>query len=402
MRGMQPKKIIRKVVPRSGLRALEQGYRKSRGLAWQARYGFPARGMRVIAVTGTNGKTTTCSYINEVLKAGGHSTAVLTTAYYEIAGEREANRTHYTIDRQSIVQDFFARSRKAGVNFVVLEVTSHALHQARIMGVTVEVAVITNLTQEHLDYHGTMEEYAKAKALLLQKYGAKHAVLNADDEWFKFFSQHSKAEVHRFSKDITLKTSLIGDFNLYNATAAATVGQVLGIDRQQIEQGIANLKAVPGRMETIDEGQNFTVIVDFAYTPDALENVLSSLQKVTKGKISIVFGATGDRDTTKRGPMGEVVARLADRIYLTDDETYTEDPITIRDAVYAGIKKASGVKKTKVIDDRLDAIKLAFKEANKGDVVLLAGIGHEDYRNMGGHKLPWDERQVARRELRKT
>lgn len=396
---MQPKKLARKIIPKRGIQTLEKNYRKGRGAFWQTRHGYPARGMRVIAVTGTNGKTTTCSYVSEVLKAAGYKTAVYTTAYYEINGQNTPNHSHMTVTSQRDVQGFFARAKKAQVDFVVLEVTSHALEQGRITGVPVEIAVVTNLTQDHLDYHGTMEEYAKAKALLLQKYGAKYAVLNADDEWFGFFAQYSQAEVKPFKKDPSLKTSLIGDFNLYNASAAAAVGDLLGLDRSVIRRGVANLKAVPGRMESINAGQDFGVIVDFAYTPDALENVLKTLKDITKGKVGIVFGATGDRDKTKRGPMGEVVSKLADRIYLTDDETYTEDPVAIRDAVYAGIKRAKGEAKTQVYDDRLDAIKQAFKEAKKGDVVLLAGIGHEDYRNMGGKKLPWDERRVALEEL---
>lgn len=423
---MQPKKLARKIVPKRGIKTLEKSYRKSRGVFWQTRHGFPARSMRVIAVTGTNGKTTTCSYISEVLKASGHTTAVYTTAFYEVAGKLTANRSHMTVTSQRDVQRFFARAKKAQVDYVVLEVTSHALEQGRIAGVPVEVGVLTNLTQDHLDYHGTMERYARAKSLLFQNYGAKYAVLNADDEWFKFFAGKSTAQVFSFGKNkaataqlqsvmtsaegsvadlvtdamsLKIKTSLIGEFNLYNAAAAASVGSVLGISGEAIEEGVSNLKAVPGRMEAVEAGQDFQVLVDFAYTPDALLNALTTLKKVSSGKIRIVFGATGDRDASKRPLMGTVVAENADVVYLTDDETYTEDPASIRDAVYAGIVAAGGRDKTQVFDDRLDAIKQAFKDAKKGDVVLLAGIGHEDYRNMGGKKMPWDERQIAVQEL---
>jgi UDP-N-acetylmuramoyl-L-alanyl-D-glutamate--2,6-diaminopimelate ligase len=177
------------------------------------------------------------------------------------------------------------------------------------------------------------------------------------------------------------------------------VGFSLGLDRAKLLEGVAALEAVPGRMELIDEGQDFQVLVDFAYTPDALLNALTTLKQIAQGRVHIVFGATGDRDQSKRPLMGEVVARNADQIYLTDDETYTEDPAAIRDAVYEGIMKGGGEKKTRIFDDRLDAIKASFKAAKKGDIVLLAGIGHEDYRNMGGKKLPWDERQIARKLL---
>ncbi len=198
---MKPvKKLIRTLIPASTVKSLEKTYRLSRGLFWQVRYGFPARKMRVIAVTGTNGKTTTVSYINEVLKTAGYKTAALTTVYYEIGGKRTPNETHLTIDKQSIAQSFFFRAKTADVDFVVFEVTSHALHQDRIMGVPVEIAVMTNLTQEHLDYHPTMDNYGAAKALLFKNYGAKYAVLNLDDEWYKFFAKESKAEVFSYGK----------------------------------------------------------------------------------------------------------------------------------------------------------------------------------------------------------
>lgn len=424
---MNLKKLVRKMVPDQAVKQIEDTYRKSRGTFWQARYGYPARNLNVIAVTGTNGKTTTASYINSVLRAAGLKTAVYTTAFYEIAGEQVPNHTHMTVTSQRSVQSFFAKAKRAKVDYVVLEVTSHALDQARIAGVKVGVAVMTNLTQDHLDYHGTMERYASAKSRLFTDYNAKHAVLNTDDQWFDFFMSKtmqptitygqrkdaslnlknysltptgSTFKVQYKSHQLSMTTQLVGLFNIYNALAAASVGLALELDPEQIKLGIASLAAVPGRMEQIDEGQDFDVIVDFAYTPDALQNVLSTLKEVTKGKVSIVFGATGDRDATKRPAMGKVVGELADRIYLTDDETYTEDPATIRDAVYSGIKQAKAQSKTQVIDDRLEAIKAAFKEAKKGDVVLLTGIGHENYRNMGGKKVEWDERLVARQELK--
>lgn len=182
------------------LRLIEKIYRKGRGLFWQVRYGFPARGLRVIAVTGTNGKSTTCAFINEILKSAGYKTAVLNTVFYEVAGKRTPNRTHFTIDKQSIVQSFFARAEKAGVDFAIIEVTSHALDQDRIMGVPVEIAVITNLSQDHLDYHKTMKNYAAAKAKLLSDYGAKYAVLNLDDDWFKYFDSAAGCQVFSYGK----------------------------------------------------------------------------------------------------------------------------------------------------------------------------------------------------------
>lgn len=421
---MNPKKIARQLLPQSAIKNAENAYRKGRGTLWQARYGYPGKGLKIIAITGTNGKTTTASYVNSMLQAAGLTTAVYTTAYYEINGHRVPNRTHMTVTSQRSVQNFFARARSSKVDWVILEVTSHALDQGRIDGVNVEIAVMTNLTQDHLDYHKTMENYATTKARLFgEEYNAKYAVLNHDDEWYTFFADRSVGKIVSYGEHhaaslrlkktkltsagsnfqvsinrqtIEATSNLIGKFNVYNALAAAGVGHAIGLDSQTISAGIAALKAVPGRMEGILEGQSFTVLVDFAYTPDALLNALTTLKPLTKGKLRIVFGATGDRDVGKRPLMGEVVADHADAIYLTDDETYNEDPKTIRDAVYQGILAKNGQKKTQVFDDRLEAIKQALSEAGKGDTVLLAGIGHEDYRNMGGKKVPWDERQIAR------
>lgn len=423
-----PKKMIRTLLPKKAVRLIEDSYREGRGVFWQVRYGFPARHMRVIAVTGTNGKTTTSSYISSVLKAANYRVAVYTTAYYDINGSVTPNRNHMTVTSQADVQRFFKRAKRAAVDFVVLEVTSHALEQRRVMGVPIEVAVMTNLTQDHLDYHGTMEKYALAKARLFgDEYMSKHVILNSDDDWYDFFAKRARVTPITYgsdslatiqltrhdstdtgssftarmgSKHLAGTTRLIGLFNIYNALAAVSVGIALKIDMDIIMKGVAALDTVPGRMESIDEGQEFAVLVDFAYTPDALFNALKTLREITPGNIRIVFGATGDRDASKRPAMGETVGRNADIIYLTDDETYTEDPKTIRDAVYKGIIKAKAQDKTQVFDDRLEAIKRAFRDAKRGDVVLLAGIGHEDYRNMGGQKLPWDEREVARRELK--
>jgi UDP-N-acetylmuramoyl-L-alanyl-D-glutamate--2,6-diaminopimelate ligase len=428
IKGMNPKKLARKVVRGPVLRAAETSYRRTRGAIWQTRYGFAGRSLKIIAVTGTNGKTTTVSYIDSVLKAAGKRTAVYTTAYFEIDGRRTPNRTHMTVASQRSVQKFFAEAKKAGVDYVVLEITSNALDQKRIAGIKVEVAVMTNLTQDHLDYHGTMEQYAAAKARLFSReYQPKHSVLNIDDQWYEFFAGRAVGQQLSYGTraDATLQltghdasdqgssfnflcgdqlyagtTKLVGLFNIYNALAALAVGQALQLRMDQVLQGVADLQVVPGRMEEIDEGQDFKVLVDFAYTPDALLNALSSLQEIAKGNVHIVFGATGDRDKSKRPLMGEVVAENADYIYLTDDETYTEDPKAIRDAVHEGIIRKSGEAKTKVFDDRLKAIRAAFKAAGAGDVVLLAGLGHEDYRNMGGRKLSWDEREVARTEIK--
>lgn len=426
---MNPKKLARKVLPSKSIKLAEETYRKSRVYALQGRYGFPARGLRIIAVTGTNGKTTTCCYINEILKAAGHKTAMYTTAIIEMNGKSQPNKTHRSVALTGKLLQFLKSAKDNKVGFVVLEVTSMALDQHKLAGIPIEVAIMTNLTQDHLDYHKTMERYAEAKARLFNGYlGPKYCVLNGNDQWYPYFLKQSVGEVVSYGQAIDsnahisrisqegqgskwqlvyrgrklwLQTGLSAAFNIYNATAAATAGLVLDLPDQAIEDGVKALKLVPGRMESINAGQDFTVWVDFAVTPDALQKVLEAGRYTDKGKVSLVFGATGDRDKVKRPIMGEIAAKFADRIYLTDDETYTENPETIRQAVYEGIIQGGGKDKTKVIPDRLGAIESAFRDAKKGDVIILAGMGHEDFRNMGGKNIPWDERVIARRLLNK-
>lgn len=426
---MNPKKLARKVLPARGARLAEEIYRKSRIYALQARYGFPARNLKIIGVTGTNGKTTTCNFINEMLKAAGHRTAMFTTAVIEMAGERKDNTIHRTVPLTAELLAFLRTAKQKQVDFVVLEVTSQALDQHKLVGIPIEVAVMTNLSQDHLDYHGSMEQYATTKARLFNGYARpKSVVLNRDDEWFEYFAGQAVGRVWSYGKHkdsslrlskvkagpagssaevrpgktdtaLQLTANLPGLFNLYNAAAAAACGLALGLPSEVAIAGTAALHSVPGRMEPIDCGQDFSVIVDYAHTPDALANVLGSLKQATKRRLYVVFGATGDRDKAKRPLMGRVAAQYADRIYLTDDETYTEDPDTIRRAVLEGIRAAKGAEKTTEIPDRRAAIAAAFKTAKKGDAVLLAGLGHQDYRAMGGKKQPWDERQVAREVL---
>lgn len=427
---MDPKKLARKVFPVKGIKLAEETYRKTRGYGLQAAFGFPAKGMRVIAVTGTNGKTTTSCYINEILKAAGHTTALYTTAVIELRGHPKPNKTHRTLPSTDKLLRFLRSAKKAKVDFVVLEAPSQALHQHKLLSIPVEVAVLTNLSQDHLDYHHTMDQYAAAKAQLFNSYmKPSYCVLNADDKYFDYFMLESIGQVISYgksadsteriksvkpaamgsvwqlssgNKSLNLKTQLPGLFNVYNASAAAATGLTLGIKPAAIEAGLQALKLVPGRVESIDAGQAFTVWVDYAVTPDALEKVIEAGREVASGKVSIVFGATGDRDREKRPIMGAIAAKHADRIYLTDDETYTEDPATIRQAVYEGIEQAGGASKTKVIAARLEAIKAAFKAAGKGDVVILSGIGHQDSRNMAGKLVPWDERKIARQLLKSS
>jgi UDP-N-acetylmuramoyl-L-alanyl-D-glutamate--2,6-diaminopimelate ligase len=420
-------KGVRSVLPTSAVHKVEEVYRRGRIKLISARYGNPAKGLKVIAVTGTNGKTTTVCYINEILKESGLKTAMFSTAVIEVAGKRQINDLNATVADTARMQQFFRDAKKAEVDYVILEITSHALHQHKLDGVPIEAAVMTNLTQDHLDYHKTMQAYAEAKGMLFAR-DPKFIVLNRDDEWFDFFDQfqasalkmtygeHEEAEakidyvkLYKKGSEATLlidhqtklhlATALPGKYNVYNMSAAASVAYLLGIKLTDIVEGIANLEGVPGRFERVAEGLAYDVIVDYAHTPDALEKLLEAAKSVTKNRVILVFGATGDRDKGKRPLMGEIAARLADRIILTDEESYNEDPKQIRDQVRDGIERANGNGKLTEIADRREAIEKALSIAKKDDTILITGMGHEQYRIVNGEKLPWNDGDVVRQIL---
>ena len=420
--------VTRKLLPAGALKHVEVAYRRSRAKVVSARYGTPAKHLRVIAVTGTNGKTTTACYINEILKEAKFTTAMFTTAVIEVAGESQLNDLNATVATTARMQQFFRDAKKAGVDYVVLEVTSHSLDQFKLEGVPIEVAVMTNLTQDHLDYHKTMDNYAAAKAKLF-KLKPRFIVLNRDDEWFDYFDQfeaasqkinygqHEAAEaridrIQLYRKGteadvvidhqthLELATALPGAFNVHNMTAATAVAYLLGVKLDDIQEGIANLEAVPGRFERAVDGLDYDVIVDYAHTPDALEKLLDTARDIAKGRVILVFGACGDRDKTKRPIMGEIAARKADRIFLTDEESYNEDPDAIRDMIREGIEKVGGATMTE-LPDRREAIERALGSAKKGDMVLITGMGHEQFRIINGKREPWNDTAVVREILGK-
>lgn len=405
-------------------RQVEEWYRRGRITALSATYGFPAKGLRVIAVTGTNGKTTTANYLNEIFKAAGHKTAMFTTAVIEIAGERQLNELNATVASTARMQEFFRDAKKADVNFVILEVTSHSLLQHKLDGVPIECAIMTNLTQDHLDYHKTMEEYAAAKGRLFAKH-PRFIVLNHDDAWYEYYDRYEATEqkitygavdtadaritqVKLYKKGseamlvvdhqtkIELATALPGKFNVYNMTAAAAAAYLFHVSVDSIADGIANLEEIPGRFERVETGKNFEVVVDYAHTPDALEQLLEAAKSITKNRVILVFGATGDRDRGKRPIMGGIAAKLADRIILTDEESYNEDPAAIRTMVMEGISDAGGEAKTEEVADRRDAIEKALRIARKDDLILITGMGHEKFRIVNGERLPWNDADVVR------
>lgn len=431
---MGMRQIVKKLVPAQMLTVVAPWGHLAEAIIYNSLYGFPARNLKVIGITGTNGKTTTSFLVHRMLSEAGCKTGLMTTVAWAVGANVQAQTQHMTNVPVPLLMKRLKQMKAAGVEWLVLETTSHALVQHRTWGVPYSVAVLTNISQDHLDYHKTMERYIAAKQKLFQlaqknTRGLQMGIANADDQNGASFASETQNSIlygveagdvraenirmdasgirydaKALDETYHIVSRLPGSFNVYNSLAAVCVGRAVGLTREQIERGIAALPGVAGRMEPVDAGQQFAVIVDYAHTPDALENVLLALKESTKGKLAVVFGATGDRDKSKRPVMGEVAARIADRIYLTDDETYTEDPDTIREAVLQGIVDAGGRDKTVVEADRLKAIRAAFKDAKPGDTVLLAGLGHQDYRAMGGKKQPWDEREVARKllaELRK-
>lgn len=418
---------VRKALPTGAVQQVEEVYRKGRVKLVSARYGNPAKGLRVIAVTGTNGKTTTVNYLNEILKEAGQKTAMFSTAVIEVAGDRQLNDLNATVGTTDRMQRFFRDAKRAKVDYVVLEITSHALHQHKLDGVPIYMAIMTNLTQDHLDYHHTMEHYAAAKAKLFA-IEPHFIVLNRDDSWFEYYDKypaagqkitygtHEEAEakidyVKLYKKGseatvvidhqtrLDLATALPGRFNVYNMTAATAGAYLLGVGLSDIVEGVANLEGVPGRFERVVEGLGYDVIVDYAHTPDALQQLLESAKSITKNRVILVFGATGDRDKGKRPIMGQIAAERADRIILTDEESYNEDPHAIRNQVREGIESAGASAKLTEIADRREAIEKALSIAKKGDTILITGMGHEQFRIVNGERLPWNDADVVREIL---
>lgn len=391
------------------------------------RFGFPATSMRIIGVTGTNGKTTTSNMLASIFTAAGHKVGLISTATLGFGGGVRENDTHLTTAGGWIIQGQLAKMRKRGCDVVILEVSSHALIQGRVLGIPFDIGVMTNLTQDHLDYHHTMKNYAAAKAKLFKR-AKKLSVLNIDDAWFHTFEQAAKAQVLTYGQADLADTRLIksslkpeganfaveindeehnfythqtGLFNVYNAMAAITAAKYYGISDEAIQKGFLELKNVPGRMQFIQEGQPFSVVIDHAHTTDALVNLFKELKKLQTKRMIIVIGCDGDRDPAKREPIGKLCAETGDVVVLTELENYTEDPSKIREMVRAGIESAKHKPEFKEIPDRREAISQALKMAKAGDMVVIPGLGNQDYRGMASGKIAWDDRQVVREELKK-
>ena len=370
-------------------------YHYLQAVAANIKYQFPAKKLRVIGVTGTNGKTTTCFMIWNMLKQAGYKTGIMTTVAWGV-DKLSPELGHMTTVDSFTLNDRIAKIAKKA-DFLVLEVTSHALAEFRTLGIPVEIAVFTNLTHDHLDYHKTVTNYRNAKGKLFRK--AKFSILNADDSATKYYKTIAKEYITYGIKngqkqaknielgisgvkysfdDINIETKIPGEFNVYNSLAAAIVGEKLGLSKEQIAEGIKNLDSVEGRMNIIDEGQPFTVIVDYAHAPDALEKVFQSIRN-HKGKIISVHGGAGRRDPSTRPIRGEILAKNSDLVIITEDDSRDEDPEKIAEGFIEGAMKAGKTLGKDLIKelDREKAIEIALKSAKKGDLVLILGKGHE-------------------------
>jgi len=348
----------------------------------------PSDVLEIAAVTGTNGKTTTAFLLHSILAAAGRKPALLTNIRRIVGGEerRIGLNTPEAIDLQRLLREML----DAGDRSCAMEATSIGAAQGRLAGTRFRVLVFTNLTQDHLDFHGSMDAYFAAKRALFDQ--ADVAVVNIGDEWGRRLAAELP-DVVRFSGDDELGADLRlrGRFNRENAAGAAAAARVLGIDADAIRQGLESVDGVPGRFESVDAGQPFSVIVDYAHTPDSLDNVLRAARELGAGKLTVVFGAGGDRDREKRPLMGRVAAERADRAIVTTDNPRSEDPQAIAEEVAGG--------RLEIVVDRRDAIERALGDADEGDVVVIAGKGDDTEMEIAGRFVPFDDRAVAREVL---
>jgi UDP-N-acetylmuramoyl-L-alanyl-D-glutamate--2,6-diaminopimelate ligase len=392
-------------------------------------YGDPGGELALIGVTGTSGKSTTAFLLEAGLREAGHETGLIGGIEIRVAGE--ALPSALTTPEATDLHALFALMRERGVTAAAMEVSSHALAYGRVGGARYDVVVFTNLSQDHLDYHPNMDEYFATKSLLFTPDYGRVGVVNVGDSWGRRLTHVAKVPVTTFSAEgdpgadwraegvrlepggsefrvigpggveADVRVSLPGPFNVANALAAIVALVEAGIPLQTAVRGIAGLPGVPGRLEVIDEGQDFTVVVDYAHKPGAVHAVLASLRELGDGRLIIVLGCGGDRDKGKRPIMGELAARHADVAVFTDDNPRSEDPWAILDAMVGGVLTVPESERAHVIvePDRADAIARAIAEARPGDVVLVAGKGHEQGQYVGADVLPFDDREVVRRIL---
>lgn len=446
---------MKAVIPRGLFKKIEPYGHLGEAILFNILNGFPARKLKVIGVTGTNGKTTTSFMIHRMLTEAGHKVGLMTTVAYGVGNNINPQVEHMTSVDVPTLMKRLKYMKNQGAEWLVLETTSHALAQHRVWGVPYSVAVITNLTHEHLDYHGTFENYRNAKLMMFKmvaknRRGLRIGVVNADDPSAEHFAKATpksityglqKGELR--AKDIkagatsssfkvystvdknlnlNITTQLPGSFNIYNSLAVVGVGIALKLEAKQIEQGIAALKDVEGRMTAIDEGQPFSVVVDYAHTPDSFEKLFKDLRPVVKGKMIVMFGSAGRRDEGKRAAQGQLAGKYCDEVVVTEEDDRDIDGQEIMEQIAAGAEKDGKVrdKNLFLVHDRTEAINFAVRRAkSKDDIVLLLGKGHEKDILRNGPKAaemrhllqddhnpervvehPWDEIGTAHQALK--
>lgn len=427
---MNLRKIIKKVIPSGLFRKIEPIGHLFESVLMNVVYGFPSRKLKVIGVTGTNGKTTTSFFIHKMLHEAGINVALTTTVGYGVGSDIKTQTQHITTAQSGVLQKRLKGFVKSGAEWVVVETSSHALAQHRVWGLPYEVAVMTNITHDHLDYHGSIDNYRNAKIRLFKlanKRGLKYGVVNADDpsapdfigsienaETYGIQSGDLKASNIKLTSDgstfdatiegdlYKIKVNIPGLFNVSNALAAVLVGRKLGLTRKQIETGIASLDMVDGRMNVINEGQPFKVIVDFASTPDGFEKLFSSVRPLVKGKLIAVFGSAGRRDESKRAVQGEIAGSYADVVVVTEEDDRDEDGLLILKQIAKGAQKSGKVPGESLFleQNRESAIGFALAQASSvNDTVVILGKGHEKTIERADGEHPWSDEEVTRSAL---
>jgi UDP-N-acetylmuramoyl-L-alanyl-D-glutamate--2,6-diaminopimelate ligase len=405
---------------------------RARGIIAYYLNGMPSKKLKIIGITGTNGKTTTCHLVAKILEQSAEKVGMLSTTTFKIGSKEWINKTNMTTMSSFKVQSLLKKMVEAGCTYVVMETSSHAIKQYRNWGIRYIAVGMTNVTHEHLDYHKDFDEYVEIKTRLFAK-SPEVAVANMDDPNFKKFlrfpakkhltySQLSKADITARkvlpAADGTIFTFITPDyqeiinlrlpalFNVSNALCAGAICYGLDISAKVIKQGLEGVKSVPGRLEKVEMGQDFTVIIDYAVTPDSLEKLYSTLKPGVKGKMIAVLGSCGDRDKTKRPIMGSIAGHYNDCVVVTDEEPYSEDPNDIIEQVAEGVPRG---KKEKMvlgqdyfkINSRREGIRKALELAQRGDLVIITGMGAQEFRVVGNKKEPWSEKKVIEEELGK-
>ena len=436
--------IIRKLIPKPLFDLLSPVYHFSLALLANLIYGFPGRKIKVVGVTGTNGKTTVANMSVKILEEAGYKVGLSSTTDFQIGGKKWKNLIDKTMAGRFATIKLISQMAKAGCDWAVLEVPSHAISQFRVWGVPFDAAVFTNLTHDHLDYHKTFQNYRAVKGKLFEGLGKsvkkgipKISVVNADDPESSYFLDfpadlkyaygtspvafgnspvkfvfganiNASESGTKFTlltpeeREIKISLKLLGNFNVQNALAAASFGLALGISGAKIKKALEGVLEISGRLHKIETEKGFDVIIDYAHSPDALKSVYETLCQLYSGRLIGVYGATGDRDKTKRPVLGQIGGALLDLVIITDEEPGFEDPEAIISEISPGVQEVGKIEGENFwkIKERSEAIRFALSKAEPGDVVIITGIGHQKFRNVRGKQVPWDEEKIISNYLK--